>query len=564
MKKAGLFLLILFLSCNFAWSQDTLYIYRAGIVVEKKALNEVDSITFSENYNLPIQQTVTDIDGNIYHTVKIGTQTWMVENLKTTKYRNGDPISNITDNNAWVSSYNGAYCWYNNDIQNKDTLGGYAIYDSRNIAPIGWHVPSKEEWVVLINYLGGENVAGGKMKEKGTTHWISPNVDASNESGFNALPGGYRAKDTGTFQYKGSNAFYRTSSEEIASGYDSSWHIMLFNQNANITPSYAVKAYGFSVRCLKDSQTLPALTTAAISAITDTTAFSGGNITSDGGAAITARGICWSTSQNPTIEGYKTISDSTGIGAFTSKIKGLTADSTYYVRAYATNSVGTAYGEQVSFKTSKAVLQTVTDIDGNVYHTLKIGNQIWMVENLKTSKYRNGESITNFTDATSWSNTTIGAWCDNNNSTTNATKYGHLYNWYAVNDNRKIAPIGWHIPTDEELTILINYISEHSANSTNVVKAMATNSDWKIDSSVTGSVGNNLSINNSSGFSALPGGHCDGSGTFYGLTSVGNWWTSSINSALDAKYFYISYNSNTLNRTSIFMHYGLSVRCIKD
>jgi uncharacterized protein (TIGR02145 family) len=208
------------------------------------------------NFEGWINNSVTDIEGNVYKTVTIGTQTWMAENLKTTHYRNGDPITYITDNNAWASAYTGAYCWYDNDLANKDIYGalynGYTVKDSRNIAPAGWHVPTKEEWNTLINYLGGINVAGGKMKEKGSAHWISPNVDASNESGFNALPGGLRAKDTGAFANIGLVGFYRTSTEELASGYDSSWHIMLFNQNANSTLSYSVKVYGNSVRCIKD------------------------------------------------------------------------------------------------------------------------------------------------------------------------------------------------------------------------------------------------------------------------------------------------------------------------
>jgi len=180
----------------------------------------------------------------------------MAENLKTIHYRNGDPIPNVTDNNQWANLYTGAFCWYDNDLANKDIYGalynGYSVKDSRNIAPIGWHVPSKEEWTTLINYLGGESDAGGKMKETGTTHWISPNTDASNQSGFNALPGGYRQRGTGVFLYKVINTYFRTSTEELGSGYDSSWHIMLLNQNANCTTAYSEKTFGFSVRCIKD------------------------------------------------------------------------------------------------------------------------------------------------------------------------------------------------------------------------------------------------------------------------------------------------------------------------
>ena len=248
-------LIVLLLSSGFLKAQtDTMYVMKAGVVINKQSIkqSDMDSIIF---YN-PVSLTVTDIDGNLYKSIKIGNQIWMAENLKTIHYRNGDPISNITDDNAWASSSSGAYCWYNNDLANKDIYGalynGYAVKDSRNIAPVGWHVATLDEWNTLINYLGGVSVAGGKMKETGTAHWDSPNSDATNESGFNALPGGCRAKSTGAFQNKGIIGFYRTSTEEFNSGYDNSWHIMLFNQNANITPSYSQKVYGYSVRCIKD------------------------------------------------------------------------------------------------------------------------------------------------------------------------------------------------------------------------------------------------------------------------------------------------------------------------
>lgn len=138
--------------------------------------------------------TVTDYDGNVYQTVLIGDQCWMMENLKVTHYRNGDPIPHVTDGVTWGNLTSGAYCNYNNDEGNVATYGRlynwYAVDDSRNIAPAGWHVPSDAEWQTLVDYLGGDAVAGGKMKEAGTTHWASPNTGATNESGFTALPGG--------------------------------------------------------------------------------------------------------------------------------------------------------------------------------------------------------------------------------------------------------------------------------------------------------------------------------------------------------------------------------------
>lgn len=194
--------------------------------------------------------TVTDIDGNVYHTVKIGSQVWMVENLRVTNYRNGDPIANIIEKPHWDSLTTGAYCWYNNDIANKGTYGAlynwYAVNDSRKIAPQGWHIPADAEWTILIDYLGGIYSAGGSMKEAGTTHWASPNHLATNSSGFTALPGGYRGYGFGDLK---ETAYFCQSFQNsdlnrwiLTLGYYSAW----VNQ-----VGYNIH-YGYSVRCLRD------------------------------------------------------------------------------------------------------------------------------------------------------------------------------------------------------------------------------------------------------------------------------------------------------------------------
>jgi len=199
-----------------------------------------------------INETITDIDGNVYKTVKIGTQVWMAENLKVTHYRNGDPILNITDNTQWDSLTTGAYCNYNNDPNNAITYGRlynwYAVTDSRNLAPIGWRVPTDAEWQTLINYLGGDDVAGGKIKEAGTTHWSSPNTGATNESGFTALPGGYRYY-YGYFLNLGDLANFWSSTERNS---DDAWYRVLYFNNAAVYRCNDSKRSGLSVRLVRD------------------------------------------------------------------------------------------------------------------------------------------------------------------------------------------------------------------------------------------------------------------------------------------------------------------------
>lgn len=195
--------------------------------------------------------TVTDVDGNVYHTIKIGTQTWMVENLKVTKYRDGSIIPNITSSTQWASLTTGAWCYYNNNSQNNNDYGKlynwYTVNDSRGLAPAGWHVPSNTEWSTLESNLGGTNVAGGKLKETGTAHWNSPNTGATNSSSFTALPGG--ANLSPSYMNLKNVGYWWASSSIGTNGYCLQLSVGSGTASGNMQAS---KNFGFSVRCIKD------------------------------------------------------------------------------------------------------------------------------------------------------------------------------------------------------------------------------------------------------------------------------------------------------------------------
>ncbi len=210
--------------------------------------------------------TVTDIDGNVYKTVKIGEQWWMAENLKVTHYRNGDIIPNVTDDDEWAELETEAVCVFDNKESNVKTYGRlynwYAVNDMRKLAPKGWHVPTDEEWKELEKHLGmseteaneygsrGETAnVGGKLKSIGTAHWKSPNDGADNSSGFSGLPGGYRYTNNGYYYYMGDYAYFWSSSE--SSG-DDAWRRRLYNNNSEVYRGGGDKKYGFSVRCVRD------------------------------------------------------------------------------------------------------------------------------------------------------------------------------------------------------------------------------------------------------------------------------------------------------------------------
>ena len=196
--------------------------------------------------------TITDIDGNVYQTVLIGNQVWMAENLKVSKYRDGTAIATGHSNSAWANLSSGAYAMYDDNSNNGETYGylynWYAVDDSRNIAPEGWHIPTDNEWQELVDYLGGSSVAGGKMKETGTNHWNSPNTDATNESGFTALPGGYRYYN-GFYSHMGNLGTFWSSTE---SNSYTAWYRLLHYNRSDVYRYYYGKRYGFSVRCIRD------------------------------------------------------------------------------------------------------------------------------------------------------------------------------------------------------------------------------------------------------------------------------------------------------------------------
>jgi len=206
------------------------------------------------NPNL-IYGTMTDKDGNVYKTIKIGDQTWMAENLRTTKYNDGTDIPFVKGDTTWKYLSTGAYCTYENNTDSAyiaiyGRLYNWVAVNTGKLAPTGWHVPTDEEWTILTTYLGGENIAGNKMKEIGTTHWNLTNSDVTNESGFTALGTGY------LWLYFGGYPFYRfnistcywSSTQKV----ENAWIRVLSTSSTSTVRSFELKASGLSVRCIKD------------------------------------------------------------------------------------------------------------------------------------------------------------------------------------------------------------------------------------------------------------------------------------------------------------------------
>ena len=330
----------------------------------------------------------------------------------------------------------------------------------------------------------------------------------------------------------------------------------------------------FQVSCKKDivqpGTGVPIIVTSQVTSIVSTSAVSGGNITSDGGASVTARGVAYGSAQNPTTTN-STTSNGTGTGVFTSTITGLNASTQYYVRAYAVNSVGTAYGNEVSFSTSAPPFpcgtSTVSDVDNNTYNTVQIGTQCWTQSNLKVSKYRNGDNIPTGLSNSAWQNTTSGAYAIYDNNPVNDGLYGKLYNHYALTDSRGLCPTGWHVPSDGEWKVLTKYLDPSADTTTIGMQSLTAGGALKSIATLPTSEGwasPNTGATNSSGFTALPGGGRNYDGVFFSMSSYGYWWSSSVSSGSSAWGRYLFFFNGTIYRNLSTRSNGSSVRCLKD
>lgn len=308
--------------------------------------------------------------------------------------------------------------------------------------------------------------------------------------------------------------------------------------------------YGNEVSFTTSLPAVADVTTTGPLSVTLNSAIGGGDILSENGASVTERGICWSTTKNPTTAYNKTIVGG-GSGTFSGNLSGLLAETVYHVRAYATNSIGTSYGEDLCFKTYTS---TLTDINGNTYYTIAIGSQVWMAENLRVTKYRNGDPIPDIGVNVAWDTVITPASCIISGVSNYSNIYGRLYNWFAVSDSRNICPAGWHVSTDAEWTQLTDYLGGENVAGGKLKESGKVY--WNNSDSL---------ATNESGFTGRPG----AMRTLYGGIEVmpgdnGAWWTATQYDSDNAWNRWLSEYDATVSRTNNTKKAGFSVRCVKD
>ena len=532
---------------------NTQYYYRAF------AINAIDTAygeakafhTVEDGQPCPGLATITDIDGNTYNTVMIGSQCWMKENLKTTKAADNTPVT--TSNSTYNVANTGKLYTWNVAMQgaSASTANPSGV---RGICPVGWHVPSRVEWESLVTYAG-TNPSQALAASSGWTSNSTANTPGNNQSSTNNATG------LNFLLYQNHSNGARMWTTHATGG------VVEFSSSSTVPNYYSNWTGPYSVRCLKDASTTatsPKLPTVVItSTFTPNSLYAQGyytNITDPGTSTVTIRGLVYGKNPYPAYGGtevyaYTTTSTTTGVYATGLLKSNLAAGDTIYARAFATSAVGTSYSDQVMYVVPSDGYKcpgtpSVSDQNGNGYSTIQIGTQCWTAQNLRSTTYPGSGAISYYTPTTYTSN------------------YGRLYNVDATTRKmtstgnlQGVCPSGWHVPSPSEFETLHTYLKSQSAyscnnNSTSIAKALASTSGWN-ESTVSCQVGNDQNSNNASGFNAWPAGYYSYMGSASGQGEVTAFQTTTF-----TRYF-LRYDRDFFTNSEPNANTAYSVRCIK-
>ena len=554
--------------------------------------------------------SVIDNEGNHYIVVQIGRQCWMAQNLRCTKsprqgtgagqidlklggsnYDNSQPYY-YAPSEAYVATYGYLY----NYPAVVDTMGSVTAMPTkirRGICPEGWHIPSDGEWFELEKEVmgmtlvdsainGGYRGSGVGKLTGGYDIW-PVNVSATtstpenysyenrNSSGFSALPGG-DIKEGSLINVGGYAYFWSATSASSTKAWSRTF---MHSKEGSYRNDYD-RSRGYSVRCVRNLEPI-SVTTDSANNVASTEVRLHGNVTSLGTYNNVYAGFKYGTSES-TLTSIATVeSVITTTGRFSCDITGLSANTQYYFKTFAANGTDTVYGKVKNFKTLSFCpnTPTVTDIDNNIYNTVQIGQQCWMKENLRTTRFADGTPISL---GNSKSTSTAYRYYPNNDSNTVST-YGYLYNWRAAmrysssSENNPsgvqgICPTGWHLPSDAEWTQLTDYVSSQSqyrcnGNASFISKSLAATSGWRRDYFAC-AIGNYQFLNNATDFSGVPSG--DYSGDYALFANSAYFWstTQPANKHNDAFIRLLYYNSESVFRNYDPIDFGFGVRCLRN
>ncbi|NLA23934.1 MAG: hypothetical protein GX879_03105 [Bacteroidales bacterium] len=574
---------------NKSKSSNTLpYIYGELLLLEaisSEGHKTLKTLILEESHSIHPNQTLDfyflnckDADNYMYKIVEIGEHVWMAEDLKTTKYRDKSDIPKINDTDEWVLQNEGAWCYYDNNNAESKLYNWYSVNDTRNICPYGWHIPADYEWMLLETEIGlpqnlldtsdwrGHDLAW-KLKESEEIFWLNNKEVNTNITGFSARANGMR-NFAGNFYYKTTNAVYWTSTE---SNSEYAWCRGLQYDNNGIFREDGRKNMGFSLRCMKNYP--PIVETKPVTEVKTNSAMSGGEILDNGGGEIIATGLVWSMDPIFDINNNLSFTENTDLEYdFNNKITQLSANKTYFVKAYATNDAGTGYGEVFNFTTQDDGFGIFTDPrDSITYNIARIGSQIWMTENLKYLPVVY-PPIESEDQPLYFVYDYFGFDVLETKLSENYQNYGVLYNWPAAmnvepsssskpSGVRGACPGGWHIPSLSEFETLINVVGGYEVAGGRLKE---TGTDYWAEP--------NLGASNSVKFSVRGAGYIEPYSEeddyFQMLKEISGFWTSELSEIEDYPAAFIvtifKDSENVMIEDEAPTSIGTSVRCVKD
>ncbi|MFB6342481.1 FISUMP domain-containing protein [Saccharicrinis sp. FJH62] len=532
---------------------------------------------FSTRKKIAYHGNVSDVDGNTYNTVKIGNQIWMAENLRATKFSDGTPIELIQDEQKWLAlednNTDKAYTYnlhFESYPQIKDLHGAYYTFaaatngenlnkSAQGVCPDGWHLPSENEWQELFSFIQN-NGNSPSLSIKAASGW--KDINGNDTYGFFALP-------TGGYNYSGNDGLWWNSGEnEFNEKYGKSITIYGYNYKIEYNPKQ--KSTGLPVRCIKNSNSYaPVIEVYEASDVEHNSALITANVTETGFEDVTEYGFEYSTTKGFANGSGTKIFVVSGSGSFSYKFSSLQPEVTYYYKAFATNKIGTTYSKVKSFTTFPT---PATDFDGNVYKTVRIGNQIWMAENLKATQYPVSiySPIPKKEPGDSW-----GSLQDNNED---KAYYLDYYTYSAAVDGFADAsnsievlgacPSGFHIPSVAEWNELIYYLSNSGYNGKegNALKSKYGWKEWVQDTNFpAGGFFRDWTGTDPFEFAALPRGSINLLGKLIPSDGTSaSFWTSTPASDSEAYSISLNYTSSQTQIDKSAKSSGYNIRCVKD
>ncbi|MCX6270188.1 MAG: hypothetical protein NTU44_03040 [Bacteroidetes bacterium] len=496
-------------------------------------------------------------EGQTYNTVQIGNQCWMKENLNVGSMINGS----IQSNNNNITE---KYC-YDNNSANCDIYGGLYSWDEmmqynttegiQGICPTGWHIPTDAEWTSLRDLLGGADIAGGKMKEIGTSHWLSPNTGATNESGFTALGAGSGSSDGSFYNLNASDYFWSVT--QYSSAYAYSYY--LYSNNTDAERTYLTKTNRFSVRCLRDNCSLPPTQS---DAGPDQLNLAGNSTTLAANEPASDENGTWSIVSG---EGGSITGINDPVSTFTGA-----SGVPYILRWTISSACENSSSDEVTISFAPITFNcgsSTLSYGGQIYNIVQIGTQCWMKENLNIGTFVTSINIgSSHSDVSN--NGIIEKYCYNNDPA-NCEIYGGLYDWDEMMQYNTlpgvqgICPSGWHLPTDAEWCILTTYLD--TGVNCNIMSWSGTTAGGKMkETGVTHWLSPNIGATNESGFTALGAGARIHYGYFDVLYNFANFWSSTTLSSTSAFRWSLAYDGASLLRGNANKMRGYSIRCTKN